>query len=409
MAFLDRTIARNPELVRAAVALHQAGELPSNTFVLDQDACLENARSMKDEAERVGLSIYFMTKQHGRNPLIYGPATEDGRASTVSVDIQCAKALHHNGVTIGHVGNLCQVPNGELDRVVGGMQPEVVSVFTVEKAEAVSKAALGADRVQDILLRVRRPGDLFLPGMEGGFLIDELPAAVEQIKAFDGARIVGVSTFPAMDYHYTEPVAAPNFETLRIAADKLQELGVDVIQVNAPGNTSTDVMSFMKENGATHVEPGSAVTGHSTYHLMRDDLAERPALVYLTEVSHFVDGKAWVFGGGFWVDDPPVPALADMNERRQAVVGRDGDLDRKARFLGTGSSASGSFGNLDYHGLLDIDRPDAAVGDSVVFGFRTQAFDSRANVAVVRNCATEPEVLGVFDVQGHQLDPDTWW
>jgi predicted amino acid racemase len=409
MAFLDRTIAQNPELIRASVALHQAGELPSNTFVLDQDACHENMRMMKDEAERVGLSIYFMTKQHGRNPLIYGPGIEDGRASTVSVDIQCAKALHHNGLAIGHVGNLCQVPNGELDRVIGDMKPEVVSVFTVEKADAVSNAALRAERVQDILLRVRRPGDLFLPGMEGGFLIEELPDAVKRINGFGGVRIVGVSTFPSMDYRHTEPVAAPNFETLRIAAAKLEELGVHVTQINAPGNTSTEVMTFMKENGATHVEPGSAVTGHSTYHLVRDDLAERPALVYLSEVSHFVDGNAWIFGGGFWVDDPPVPALADMNARREAVVGRDGDLDRKARFLGTGGSASGSFGNLDYHGLLDIDRPEAAVGDSVVFGFRTQAFDSRANVAVVRNCATEPEVLGVFDVQGHTLDPKTWW
>jgi predicted amino acid racemase len=410
MPFLDRTIARNPKLIEAAVALHQSGQIPANTFLLDQDVFIANMTTLKDAADDAGLSIYFMTKQHGRNPLAYRPGLADRRASTVAVDIQCARALYYNGLGLGHVGNLCQIPVGDLDRVVGEMRPEVVSVFSLDKAAGVSASAVRAGRVQDILLRVRRDGDLVLPGMAGGFHIEELAAAVRAVKGLEGVRIVGVTTFPAMDYRHTDPVAAPNFDTLRIAAAKLEDLGVSVQQVNAPGNTSADVMAFMRERGATHVEPGSAVSGHSTYHLAHQEFVELPGLVYVSEISHFVDGKAWVFGGGLWLDDPPVAALSDIGRWRNALVGRDANvLERKVRFLGTGSSATGSFGGLDYHGLLDIDRSSASVGDTVVFAFRTQAFDTRANVAVVRNCAQHPELLGLFDVRGHPLDPATWW
>jgi predicted amino acid racemase len=410
MPFLETTIKRNPKLVEAAIALHQEGKIPANSFVLDQDVFVQNMTAMKDEAERVGISLYFMTKQHGRNPLIYGPGTEDGRAKTVAVDMQCVKALHYSGIPLGHVGNLCQVPNGELDRVVGEMQPEVMSVFSVEKARAIAAAASRAGRTQDLLLRVRADDDTSLPGMEGGFDVDQLADAVKQIAPLDTVQIVGVTTFPAVSHRNTRFEPTPNFATLRAGAERLSDLGVAVTQVNAPGNTSVHTLSSLAEQGATHVEPGSALSGHATYHVAREDLPERPALIYVTEVSHFVEGRAWVFGGGFWFDDPPVSELEGFGQRRQAVVGHDGAaLERRVGFLGTGTAARGAFGSLDYHGLLDAGPGSVDVGDTVVFGFRTQAFDTRANVAVVRNCEGNPEVLGIFDVQGHRYDDHKWW
>ena len=41
--FLDLLQRRNGALVDAAMELHQAGELPANTFVLDLDAVTANA------------------------------------------------------------------------------------------------------------------------------------------------------------------------------------------------------------------------------------------------------------------------------------------------------------------------------------------------------------------------------
>jgi predicted amino acid racemase len=413
MPFLDRTVRRNPGLIRAAVSLHQGGEIPPNTLLLDFDRFVENARLLKDEAERQGLRLYFMTKQHGRNPLVFGAITTDGRASTVAVDMQCAQALHGNQIGLGHIGNLSQVPSGDLDLVIGRMRPEVMSLFSLSKAEEASTAAIKAAVVQDVLLRVRDSGDIVFPGMAGGFLLAELPSVVARIRALAGIRIVGVTTFPAVSYNDTHvPTLTANFDTLLRGADLVQRAGVAVTQINAPGNTATNVLNLLASAGATHVEPGSALSGHTTFHLLDDGLVELPAAVYVTEVSHFVDGQAWTFGGGFFLDDPPVPQLADFASRRAALIGREPDdaIDHRVPFLGIGAPTGGRFGGIDYHGVLDVGESGARVGDTVVFGFRTQAFVTRAYVGVVEGTSSgSPRLLGLFDVQGHRLDPITHW
>ncbi|HUW10604.1 MAG TPA: hypothetical protein VM537_12805, partial [Anaerolineae bacterium] len=43
-------------------------EVPPNSYLLDLDAIQENARLIKQAADRAGLSVYPMTKQVGRNP-----------------------------------------------------------------------------------------------------------------------------------------------------------------------------------------------------------------------------------------------------------------------------------------------------------------------------------------------------
>jgi predicted amino acid racemase len=412
MPFLDRTVRRNPALIRTAVALHRDARIPPNTLLLDLDAFIANASILKTAAERSGLSTYFMTKQHGRNPVVYGAITEDGRASTVAVDMQCAQSLMSNGIKVGHIGNLSQVPDGDLDFVVGQMRPEVLSVFSLAKAASASAAAARAGRRQDILLRVREPGDVVLPGMDGGFAIDELASVVAAIGDMPGVRIVGVTTFPAVSYTSSGPALTSNMTTLTRAADELERCGVNVTQVNAPGNTAASVIPLLASAGATHVEPGSALSGHTPFHLVDDSLPELPAAIYVTEVSHFVDGRAWVFGGGFFLDDPPVPELAGFGQRRQALIGRDPDevLDHRVPFRGTGPDGAGRFGGIDYHGILDVGPGDAQVGDTVVFGFRTQAFATRAYVGVVEGSSSSSPVLrGLFDPQGHRLDPVTHW
>ncbi len=413
MPFLEQTIRRNPALIAAAVELHQAGMIPPNTLLLDFDRFVANGQALKDEAERVGLRLYFMTKQHGRNPVVFEAVTADRRASTVAVDMQCAQALHGNAVPIGHVGNLSQVPNRDLALVIRQMRPEVMSVFSISKAEAASQAAELAGVVQDVLLRVRAPGDVVFAGMEGGFLLDDLGSAAARIRNLPGVRIVGVTTFPAVSYADAhEPCLTPNFETLLRSAELLRKSGIEVTQINAPGNTAANVLALLASAGATHVEPGSALSGHTTFHLFDDTLPEVPAAVYVTEISHFVDGRAWTFGGGFFTDDPPVPELAGFAERRHALVGAtvQSALDHRVRFLGTGPAGGGRFGGIDYHGLLDVDERSACVGDTVVFGFRTQAFVTRAYVGVVKGVASgTPSFAGLFDVQGHRLNPVSHW
>src|SRR3954469_3537934 len=102
--FLERTKRQNPALIRAAVALHQAGEIPPNTFVFDADAFARNGALLRAAAEQAGLRMYFMTKQHGRNPELFRRVVRAGAKETVAVAMEDARILHRHGVGLGHVG-----------------------------------------------------------------------------------------------------------------------------------------------------------------------------------------------------------------------------------------------------------------------------------------------------------------
>lgn len=401
--FLDKLLNRNPRLIRSAAELAMSGAIPSNSYVLDLDAIAANGRAIRAAADRHGLALYWMLKQVGRNPLVAQALVAEGSAETVSVDVGCAHALSANGFRLGHIGNLVQIPRSELPGLLAG-RPEVVSVFSVGKAEQVGQAARALGFVQQVLLRVADPErDTYLPGMEGGFLLDELPEAVERIRRVEGVDIAGVTSFPTVSYaDLGAPRPTGNFTTVRRAAEMLRGLGVDVRQVNAPGNTCALTVALQAEAGATHIEPGHGFLGTTPYHLQFDDLPEVPAACYVTEVAHHFNGKAYVYGGGFFVDDPQ---WLQPDFARQALVGQSVEqlLEQRLAFLGAGSGTSGSFGGIDYYGFLDADERSAPVGATVVFGFRIQSFVTRANIAVIDHRDDQPRLLGVFDQLGRRL------
>lgn len=404
--FLERTKRRNPELIKVSTELHQAGDIPPNTYVFDADAFTQNGQALRNEAETYNLKLYFMTKQHGRNPELFRRITKPGAKETVSVNMEDSRLLHRHGIGLGHMGNLVQTPKGELQKVIGTYQPEVISVFTVEKARQISEAAESLGRKQSILLRVHSRQDVLFPGMEGGFYLDELKDVARAISGLRGVEIAGVSTFPALAYNKdgNEPVATPNLQALLDARDLLEGLGIRTWQVNAPGNTACNTMKFLADNGVTHVEPGSALTASSTFHLYQDDLPEQPCMVYVTEVSHKWDELIYVYGGGFFVDDPPV-SLRDTFVRK-ALVGNSPEkvMQQELIWKGIGARGGGSFAAIDYHGLLENPGHDISVGDTVVFGFRTQMFMTRAYSAVVEGLSSgNPRLVGVWDWAGHRV------
>jgi predicted amino acid racemase len=404
--FLNRTKKRNPALIKSAVALHQAGEIPANTYVFDADTFTKNGQLIRQEAEAHNLQLYFMTKQHGRNPELFRRIIKPGAKETVSVAMEDARILHRNGIGLGHVGNLVQTPAFELAKVIGTYRPEVMTVFSIEKAKQISEQAERLRLKQSILLRVHSREDTLFPGMEGGFYLDELPAVIKEIHKLPGVEIAGVTTFPALAYNQDgiEPVATPNLFALTEAKEILRKAGIEIWQVNAPGNTACNTMSFLANHGVTHVEPGSALTGSSTFHLFDEDLKEEPAMVYVTEVSHKWNELIYVYGGGFFVDDPPVSTRDQFV--RKALVGNQPDniMDKEFIWKGIGARGGGSFASIDYHGILDSNGLDCTVGDTVVFGFRTQMFMTRAYSAVVEGLSTgSPRLVGVWDWAGHRV------
>jgi predicted amino acid racemase len=149
------------------------------------------------------------------------------------------------------------------------------------------------------------------------------------------------------------------------------------VRLNAPGTTSAGALAMLAAAGATQVEPGHGLTGTTPLHAVRDE-PELPAALYISEVSHHHGGRAYCFGGGFYID-PVFPAYPV-----QALVARDGDLDSAVRVRADLPPPA----MIDYYGMLD--QPAGRTlepGSSAVFGFRIQAFFARAPVVGLRGVA----------------------
>lgn len=388
--FVEATLRRNPRLIDAAVELHRAGRIPSNCYVIDIDTVAANARAVASAASRAGLRCFQMTKQFGRNPIVAKAVAENGIEPVVAVDFEEARILHAHGLRIGHLGHLVQIPRHEADRAIA-MEPELITVFGVEQARHLGRAAAAAARTQSVLIRVVDAGDTFYPAQVGGVPFADLAATAVEIEAIDGIRVAGVTSFPCVlwneDAQRLEPTA--NLQTVARAADVLRDQGFEDVVVNAPSASCSATVGFLAGAGATLVEPGSCLTGHTPQHAVSDE-PEVPAMVYVTEVSHQLDGRTYALAGG----------LYPRSRARTALVFSGGGTPVEARVELDPPEA------IDYYGTLHVASDDVSVGDSVVYAFRSQVFVSRCFVAVVSDVASDPQVVDISTSTGLPLGGD---
>jgi predicted amino acid racemase len=393
--FLDVLRRRNPRLIDAAIDLHQRGELPANTYVFDLDAVEQNARSFSAEAGRLGLTAFAMTKQVGRNPDVCRALIAGGLDAAVAVDMEDARAFTRAGMRLGHLGHLVQVARAEA-AAAAAMAPDNWTVFSLEKAREAAAAAARLGREQPMLARLYAADDEFYSGHEGGFAAVDIVRAADEIDALDGARFAGVTTFPALlfDADSMSLRRTHNLRTLETAAAALRDAGRGEVEINGPGTTSSAALPVLAEAGVTQVEPGHALTGTTPLHAV-EDLVELPAACYLSEVSHHYEGRAFCFGGGMYVD-PVFPPY-----QIRAVVGREPGATRLLDATLPPPSA------IDYYGQLDLTgHSSVEVGDSVVFGFRIQAFVTRARTAGIAGLSQgRSEVAGIWGPDGRAT---TW-
>jgi predicted amino acid racemase len=394
--YLQRLLDRNPRLLETALELHQSGRIPPNTWVMDLDAIAHNARALAAEARRLGLTTYVMTKQHGRNPYVTHTALANGLDATVAVDIQCALLLRRYGVPVGHMGHLNQIPRRHIAEAVA-MRPDVITVYSLERAGWIDEAARAAGVVQDLLIRVHADGDLFFGGQEGGFAEADVPAVAHAIEALEHVRLVGATAFPCVVYD-AEPGApltlSPNAATVARCVAALRDLGCEVTQVNMPGNTSVLTMPLLAEAGATHVEPGHGLLGTTPSHAFLDGLPEVPAYTYVSEISHHVGDRAYAFGGGLFRD------IYRAGAREDALVGASFEQARENPVEYVADIPQ----IIDYHAVL-ADGERCRVGDTALFGFRTQMQMTRSYVAPVSGLSRgEPHLHALFDDANTALD-----
>ncbi|WP_413990517.1 alanine racemase [Labrys okinawensis] len=393
--FLDLIRRRNPALIEQSIALHQAGKLPANTYVIDLDAVEANARHIAGVADKHGLKAYAMTKQMGRNGSFCRAIVKGGIAKSVAVDMECARATHKAGMGLGHLGHLVQVPRAEVD-AAASLAPDNWTVLSLEQAEMAGAAARKFGRTQNILVRLVADGDKFYRCQEGGLPAANAVRIADEIDALPGAQFAGITTFPSQLFdHATGTVKpTPNLATLERAAEALAKAGRNSIEINTPGTTSSEILPLLAAAGATQVEPGHGLTGTTPLHAVRD-LPERPAVVYLSEVSHHIGSESFCFGGGLYIDPvfPDYPVKAIVSSEPTAA---EKDL------LGVEIPVPAS---IDYYGMIDARVRRPAIGDSVVFGFRPQAFVTRAYTAGVSGLSKgNPHVETIYDAFGRPAD-----
>lgn len=197
------------------------------------------------------------------------------------------------------------------------MAPWNWTVFSDHKAREAAEAAHGLGREQDLLARIFGPEDLVVPSHAGGFAPASVESLVDRWSTLEGGRFAGVSSYLALVFdrarHVVEP--SPNLRTLSDAARRLIKFGLEPV-VNGPGETSTNVLSLLADAGVTQVEPGHGFTATGAFHAFAN-LPERPAMLYVSEVSHLDGDFAFVYGGGLYL------CVGSVDYQLQAIVGRD--------------------------------------------------------------------------------------
>ena len=397
--YLNNVLLHTPELLETMVNSHQKGLIPPNSWVIDLDTIVENAKVLSAKAKSLGLFTYLMSKQHNRNPYINKLALANGLNKMVTVDVQGAISMERYNVPLGHAGHLNQIPRHLVSKVLR-QNPDIITIYNIEHAKWINDAAKEQNVHQDLMVRVYDEGDLCFDGQEGGLTLKQIPELVTGIKELSNVTIAGVTAFPCIIYNESAEqniIPTNNMNTVLKAAEMLRDLGFDIKQINAPGNTSSSEMELLKENGATHVEPGNALIGTAPNNAFFNNVPEKTAFGYVTEVSHIYNGTAFCYGGGVY--------HTNYSDRMFGLVGS------------TWEEAKNNKVEYDFDIVQDIDyhmqlKPTSSqhckVGDSAVFAYRTQMHMTRSYIVPVSGISGKRDlkVHYIFDNANNAMDQD---
>ncbi|PJJ28127.1 alanine racemase [Lacrimispora celerecrescens] len=384
--FLEQTLKRNPELIKASFELHQSGLIQPDSYVIDVDTFLDNAAFMLKEAKKKEIRLFFMLKQAGRNPYLAGKLVELGYEGAVVVDYKEAKVMMDHQIPIANVGHLVQIPTAQVEEIVA-YRPQLITVYSEEKISQIHQAAKKLGLSQEIILRVTSDSDMIYSGQTAGFHIDALKVLAERVKTqYPCVRIAGVTSFPCFLYEETAHDLNPtnNMDTVRFAAKILKECGIQVTIVNTPSGSCTYALNKIREMGGNCAEPGHGLTGTTPMHAYHM-LEEVPCVTYVSEISHNFKRQAYCFGGGYY----------RRSHVKSALVGTSFDNYTEMGIIPPSNES------IDYHFGL---TKEGTVGDTVVMAFRYQIFVTRSDVVLLEGLKKKkPQIVGIYDSMGKKL------
>ena len=381
--FLKTVMERNQPLVRLGIEWQQAGVILPDTYLLDYDTIVENARRIKQAGDANGVQNFFMLKQIGRNPMIAQALAEMGYVGAVCVDFREALTMVENNVPIGNVGHLVQIPRAALKKILSA-KPKIVTVYSLKKAQEISRVCTELGLHQKLMLRVLGENDMLYSGQYGGFTLAELEQTVHAIENMPGVEVGGVCSFPCFLYDEAagDILPTPNLSTVQTAARMLTAWGYKDLMRNTPSATCVHSIPKIAAAGGTHGEPGHGLTGTTPYHAAHPDAEERPGYLYVSEVSHDLGTKSYCYGGGHY----------RRGHMKNALVGTTLEDAKIVPVLPPDDSS------IDYHFELQQNCPVSA---AAVMAFRTQFFVTRSRVAVVKGLSEgKPELAGLYSALG---------
>ncbi|WP_066504596.1 YhfX family PLP-dependent enzyme [Abyssisolibacter fermentans] len=380
--FLESTITRNRELIETAFSFHTEGKIEPNTYLLDLDNILKNARAIKEKADKLGIDLFFMTKQIGRNPYVAKKLMELGYKGAVVVDFEEAQVMMKNNIPICNVGHLVQIPSRLVKKIVS-YGVDFITVYSIEKLREVNAAAKELNIKQKIMIRVLNSNHVIYPGQAGGFYKDDIKKIVEELKSLDHVELVGLTTFPCFLYDEKEKKvkATRNVGSLKEIQEEFKNNNINISELNMPSVTCIQTLDLINELGGTQGEPGHALTGTTP------DVngVEIPSMVYVSEISHNFQGQAYCFGGGYY----------RRGHLEDALVGKTMDSSKKVKAIAPTPES------IDYHIAIS---EECQVGDTVIMVFRTQIFVTRSKVAIVEGLSQgKPIISSIYNSLGELI------
>lgn len=380
--FTKQLIEENPKLLHYGMKLFHEGMVEPDSYLIDLDTLLENAKKIITKAKVLDIKLYAMTKQFGRNPYIAKKLIELGYEGIVAVDFREAETLHKEGVKIAHLGHLVQIPNHLLESYVQ-MNPEVITVYSLEKIKSIDEVCKKLNRKQKILLKVVDKDSELYDMQESGFYLSELEGLIENIKELTNIEIEGITSFPCILFNNSEPQITKNLEILKRGKTILENLGYNLKQINSPSGTSIKSLDLLKENQCTHGEPGHSLTG--TIPDLGSSREEKIAIMYLSEISHNFNGNSYCFGGGYYRRGNLAKGIMRDNDGWKyfdVLPQKDDSIDYYIRLSG-----------------------EEKVGEPVFMCFRTQIFVTRSKVILVEGLSVNnPKIVGTWDSLGKKME-----
>lgn len=385
--FLKKCMQENPELIDFAFkALKSAAILP-DTYLLDLDQITENAQKILVTAKENGIKLYFMLKQIGRNPLVAHTLQTLGYDGCVAVDYREALLMIEQGIHLGNVGHLVQIPQAALAKIIAA-KPDVITVYSLEKIKEIDAAAAELGLVQPLLIRITDADAQLYSGQIAGFKSAELPQILALIKSLKHVRLGGLTCFPALLYNDESGKieTTENIKGIKRALAYLPESLPSDFLINLPSVTCCAALPLIKALGGNNGEPGHSLTGTTPLHRASVQ-EEKPAYLYASEISHNYEDKAYCYGGGYYRRGHLEFALVEEKDGRKLYKAQAPQVD-----------------SIDYH--LEIEA-NCSVGAPVVFCFRTQIFTTRSQVAVISGLHHgQGQIVGLYNSLGQKMEKD---